>query len=132
MRQEAWLPAAPESAMRARGLVRDFADRLGLDGSTTWELTLATTEAFANAVEHGRPCDPRGIHVTLENRDGRVAVEVCDCGGCFPSERPASTKKLNGEGGRGISIIEAIMDHLEVVPDTGRTYVRFGKRLAAA
>jgi serine/threonine-protein kinase RsbW len=131
MRQEAWLPAAPESATRARAFVRDFGDRLGLDGPTTWELTLATTEAIANAIEHGKPCDPRGIHLLLETRDGRVAVEVCDCGGCFPAKRSTATKKLGGEGGRGIPIIEAIMDHLEIVPDTGRTYVRFGKLLAA-
>jgi hypothetical protein len=38
----------------------------------------------------------------------------------------------DGEGGRGIPIIAAITDELEVVPDTGRTRIRFAKRLAAA
>ena len=38
--------------------------------ATTWELMLATTEAFANAVEHGEPCDPRGIRLRVEIRDG--------------------------------------------------------------
>jgi serine/threonine-protein kinase RsbW len=129
MRQEAWLPAAPESAPRARAIVREVAVELEPDGATTWELMLATTEAVANAVEHGQPCDPRGIFLGVDGRDGNVAVEVSDCGGCFPKQRP--TSKRRREGGRGMPIIAAVMDHVEVVPDTGWTRVRFGKLLAA-
>jgi serine/threonine-protein kinase RsbW len=129
MRREAWLPAAPEGVPRARAIVRELAAELRLDGATTWELMLATTEAFANAVEHGRACDPRGILLRVEVAGGRVGVEVRDCG-CFPLA-PRSSKS-HGEGGRGLPIIAAIMDDLEVLPDIGRTRVRFAKRLAAA
>jgi anti-sigma regulatory factor (Ser/Thr protein kinase) len=111
-------------------MVRELASELRLDGATTWELMLATTEAFANTVEHGRPCDPHGIFLRAEVRDGRVGVEVSDCGGCFP--HPGSSSKPSGEGGRGIPIIAAITDELEVLPDTGRTRIRFAKRLVAA
>ena len=127
MKRESWLPAAPEGVPRARAIVRELASELRLDGATTWALMLATTEAFANAVEHGRPCDPRGIFLRAEVTDGRVGVEVRDCGGCFPRGR--SSSKRSGEGGRGMPIIAAIMDQLEVVPDTGRTRIRFAKRL---
>jgi serine/threonine-protein kinase RsbW len=130
MTRESWLPAAPEGVPQARAIVREMASELRLDGATTWELMLATTEAFANAVEHGRPCDPRGIFLRVEMRDGRVGVEVSDCGGCFP--RTPCFAKRQGEGGRGMPIIAAMMDHLEVVPDAGATRVRFGKRLALA
>jgi serine/threonine-protein kinase RsbW len=128
MTRESWLPAAPEGVPQARAIVREMASELRLDGATTWELMLATTEAFANAVEHGRPCDPRGIFLRVEMRDGRVGVEVSDCGGCFP--RTSSSRKRRGEGGRGMRIIAAIMDHLEVVRDARATRVRFWKRLA--
>jgi anti-sigma regulatory factor (Ser/Thr protein kinase) len=127
MRRESWLPAAPESARLARAIVRDTASALQLDGSATWELMLATSEAFSNAVEHGRPCDPRGILLRLERRGGQLVVEVSDCG-CFPPD--ARTQKRGDEGGRGIRIIAAVVDHLEVVRDAGATRVRFGKRLA--
>ena len=130
MRRDTWLPAAPEGVPQARAIVRELAGERRLDRGTTWELMLATTEAFANAVEHGRPCDPRGIFLGVELSDDRVAVEVRDCGGAFPST-PASAKRLD-EGGRGMSIIAAIMDQLEVAPDAGRTRVRFAKRLALA
>jgi serine/threonine-protein kinase RsbW len=130
MRRESWLPAAPASAPEARALVRAAVADLPLDGSTTWELLLATTEAVANAVEHGSPCDSRGILLSVETHDGAIGVEVCDCGGCFRPD--ARSPKPDREGGRGMPIIAAIMDRLEVRPETGMTRVRFEKRLAAA
>jgi len=126
---ESWLPSAPASATEARALVRDAASRLRLDGSTTWELMLATTEAIANAIEHGQPCDARGIFLRVEALDGTFEVEVCDCGGCFPAASRSS--KPDRQGGRGMPIIAAIMDSLEVLPSHGLTRVRFEKRLAA-
>jgi serine/threonine-protein kinase RsbW len=127
--RQAWLPAAPEAARRARAIVREAVGGLGLDGETTFELMLATTEAFANAVEHGQPCDPRGIRLRLDLEDGQLGVEIADCG-CFP-DRSRSSKPL-GQGGRGIPLIAAMMDNLEVVPGRGTTRVRFQKRLALA
>jgi anti-sigma regulatory factor (Ser/Thr protein kinase) len=90
----------------------------------------ATTEAVANAIEHGEPCDRRGIYLRLEARDGTIGVEVCDCGGCFPTE-PRSAKP-DEQGGRGMPIIAKIMDKLEIVPTTNVTRVRFEKRLVTA
>lgn len=128
MKREAWLPAAPSSAPRARAIVRSAASELRLDGSTTWDLMLATTEAVANAIEHGEPCEPRGIYLRLEAGDGTIGVEVCDCGGRSP--RNARSAKPDAQGGRGMPIIATIMDKLEIVPSTGTTRVRFEKRLA--
>jgi serine/threonine-protein kinase RsbW len=127
MERESWLPAAPESASQARAIMREVASELQLDGSTTWELMLATTEAFANAVEHGEPHDPRGIFLRVEGGDGRVGVEVRDFGCGFEGE--PDSPKHRGEGGRGMPIIAAIMDHLEVVPGSDAHRVRFGKQL---
>ena len=128
--RQAWLPAAPEGAQEARALVREAASELELDANTTYELMLATTEAFANAVEHGAPCEAGGVFLRVQAGGGGVGIEVCDCGGCFPS-RPDS-RKPRAEGGRGISIIAAVMDSLEVLPDGEVTRVRFEKRLSPA
>src|SRR5688500_12535883 len=127
MKVESWLPSAPASAPEARALVRDAASELRLDGSTTWELMLATTEAIANAIEHGQPCDPRGIFLRLEALDGTFEVEVRDCGGCFPAQ-PRSTNP-DKQGGRGTPIIASIMDRLLSLRATGTTPVRIAKRL---
>jgi anti-sigma regulatory factor (Ser/Thr protein kinase) len=129
MRRESWLPAAPEGVVRARALVREVAADLRLDARTTGELMLATSEAFANAVQHGRPCRSGEIRVRVDGWASGVGVEVSDCG-CFPGTR--SMDKPRGEGGRGIRIIAAIMDQHEVVRSAGATRVRFAKRLALA
>src|SRR5918999_4647259 len=107
MNRESWLPPAPESAQQARAIIRHVASELQLDGPTTFDLMLATTEAFANAIEHGEPCDPRGIRLRVESRDDGLGVEVRDCG--YYSDEPRR-RKLAGEGGRGMPIIAAIMD----------------------
>lgn len=130
MERATWLPATPGGVPQARAIVREVADDLRLDGETKWELMLATSEAFANAVEHGSPCDPRGIYLRVETKEGRVDVEVCDCGGCYP--RSPRSSKEPGTGGRGMPIIAAMMDYLEVVPGAGSTRVCFAKRLAVA
>jgi anti-sigma regulatory factor (Ser/Thr protein kinase) len=127
--RQAWLPAAPESAPRARAFVREVAAELRLDEETTWELTLATTEAFANAIEHGSPCPSGGIRVCLDTACEGVGVEIRDCGTSFTGTR---TSKPPGEGGRGISLIQAVVDRLEVTPGEDGTRVRFEKRVGAA
>ena len=73
----------------------------------------------------------RGIFLRLEAIDGSFEVEVRDCGGCYRRRTPARASRIE-QGGRGMSIIAAIMDRLEIVPSTGLTRVRFEKRVAAA
>jgi anti-sigma regulatory factor (Ser/Thr protein kinase) len=128
--RQAWLPAAPEGAPQARAIVREFAAELQLDGETTWELLLATTEVVANAVEHGCSCESPGILLSLESEGARVGVEVTDCGGSFSGG--ARSSKPSDLGGRGIPLIQALTDQLEVLPGAGATVVRFEKRVAAA
>jgi anti-sigma regulatory factor (Ser/Thr protein kinase) len=130
MMRESWLPAAPESAPLARAIVREAADELGLDGEIAWDLMLATTEAVANAVLHGTACDDCGHGILLRVQpwdDGTAGlwIEVCDCGE-FDGDAPAAA--VDALHGRGIPIIEAVVDHFELVPDERLTRVRFGKR----
>jgi anti-sigma regulatory factor (Ser/Thr protein kinase) len=130
MMRESWLPSAPESAPTARDLVRAAATEHGFDGDATWDLMLATSEAIANAVLHGRPCerDPGGIRLRVEGENGFLRVEVCDCGRFEPEPAP---RALDATGGRGMPIIAAVMDEFEVVGERSGTRVRFGKRRVA-
>ena len=131
MKRESWLPAAPESAPLARAIVRDAAAEYELDGETTWDLMLATSEAVANAVLHGSACgDPRhGVLLIIEIDEHSISIEVCDCGSFDAELTPAAPEDI---GGRGIPIIAALADHFELVPEPSRTRVRFGKRLPVA
>jgi anti-sigma regulatory factor (Ser/Thr protein kinase) len=133
MMRESWLPATPESAPRARAIVREAAAEQGLDGDGAWDLMLATTEAVANAIRHGAPCQDGGRGILLRVLpwdDGNgLFVEVGDCGTFEASARPA---EHDAEHGRGIPIITAVVDHFELLPEGPLTRVRFGKRALAA
>jgi serine/threonine-protein kinase RsbW len=133
MMRESWLPAVPESAPRARAMVREAAVEQGLDGDCAWDLMLATTEAVANAIKHGKPCQDGGSGILVrvlpwEGGDG-LCVEVCDCGTFEASAPPAEHDATHG---RGIPIIAAVVDHFELLPEGPLTRVRFGKRSALA
>jgi serine/threonine-protein kinase RsbW len=130
MLRESWLPAAPESAPTARSIVREAATEHGLDSEAAWDLMLATSEAVANAIMHGRACrEPgEGIHLRVESEDSELCVEVCDCGSFHGSPGPAPPDATRG---RGIPIIEAVVDHFELHCEKCATRVRFAKRRAA-
>jgi anti-sigma regulatory factor (Ser/Thr protein kinase) len=134
MMRESWLPAKPESATRARAFVHDVAVEQGLSGDDAWSLMLATSEAVSNAIMHGRPCSEgeKGILLRVASWQDGVSVEVCDCGQFDEAPPPPAPDAPHG---RGIPIIEAVVDYFEVVPDGPLTRVRFakrGRRLAAA
>jgi anti-sigma regulatory factor (Ser/Thr protein kinase) len=127
MRREQWLPATPESAAMARAFVRDIALENGLAACVD-DLMLAASEAVTNAVLHGSPCSPHGILIAVEPADRSIEVEVCDCGTFIP--RPGEPDPL-GTNGRGLPLIAAVADQVELVPEPGRTMVRFTKNEGA-
>jgi serine/threonine-protein kinase RsbW len=128
MRRETWLPAVPASARVARSIVQDAAIEAGLDDDRTWDLMLATSEAFANAIQHGRAWTNECILLTTEPCPGGLRVEVTDCGNFNGGLEPTPIDETTG---RGMPIIAAIVDRLEVENSSGRTLVRFEKLTAA-
>jgi anti-sigma regulatory factor (Ser/Thr protein kinase) len=94
------------------------------------DLVLATSEAVANAVEHGGGCDTcREIQLLLEANAGELSVEVSNCG---RFSAPIAPPDGAGTRGRGLPIIAATVDRLEILLGHERTRVRLAKRLARA
>jgi anti-sigma regulatory factor (Ser/Thr protein kinase) len=124
MTRQHWLEAAPESARTARTLVREAAAEAGLDGERVFDLTLAATEAVANAITHGEAWPNGCILLTTEPCTRGLRVEVCDCGTFETVLEPAS---LEATSGRGIQIIATLVDRLDVQNRDGLTRVRFEK-----
>ena len=123
-KREIWLPASSASARAARSIVREAAAEVGLDAERTWDLTLAATEAFANAVEHGEAWPNGCIQFVTEPCPRGLLIEVCDLGTFESTLEPAS---LEATSGRGMRIIATLVDRLEVDKEEGRTVVRFEK-----
>jgi len=126
LEREVWLRADPASASVARAFVGQAARDLNYDRASTEALRLGTTEAVANAVEHGAPCENGLISVSVYLEAGCLTTEVGDCGD-FQAVRQDA--KALDERGRGLHLMLAVMDHVEIDAVPGRTVVRLTKRL---
>ena len=127
MKRETWLPATAAGARAARSLVREAAARAGLEGEPAWDLMLATTEAVTNAVQHGKPWPNDCILFVTELGSRGLWVEVWDLGTFDSALEPAPVEATSG---RGMQIIAALVDRLEVRSRHGHTLVRFEKHRA--
>ena len=128
-KRRTWLPATPASAGAARVFVHEGATTAGLDDACIWDLMLATSEAVANAVQHGKAWPNGSILVTTEPCPRGLRVEVTDCGSFDSTIEPTP---LESESGRGLPIIAAVVDLLEVRNRDGRTLVSFERHWATS
>ncbi|WP_103503138.1 MULTISPECIES: ATP-binding protein [unclassified Streptomyces] len=131
----------------ARRLLSGAMDTAGVDSDISHELSLALTEACANAVQHGG--GPSGVYRVTASIDGDMCrIEVTDSGPGFPSTRllaepigdildpaavTATTRTVEHEleHGRGLRLIEALADRVryENQPGCGGAVISFDKIL---
>ncbi|MFP3989321.1 ATP-binding protein [Streptomyces sp. E11-3] len=108
----------------ARRLLLGTMETAGVDPDISYDLSLALSEACANAVEHGGGRGaPDGAadayRVTAYLDDHRCRIEVTDSGPGFPGvEVPRSDAA--DEHGRGLFLIEELADHVSFGNDPGR------------
>ncbi|WP_432038469.1 ATP-binding protein [Streptomyces cucumeris] len=113
------LPCAPESARRARLLVRAACDTWQLAGLAD-PAALVISELIGNAVAHS---GSRLVRVSVSRPEPcRVRLAVVDKSRTRPAQRDASA---DDEHGRGLAIIEAVSDAWGTDP------LRWGKRVWA-
>ena len=110
--------ASPAELATLRRALRAWLAQVALDAESTQSVILAVSEAAANAVEHGYGSDGNGI-VTVMARleDGTVRLSVRDEG----TWREHRTR--DGRG-RGLRIIEKIVDDVSIDRSAGATVVR--------
>ena len=96
---------------------------MGAQKSEAFEMLLAASEAFTNAIEH--PHQPTSYLVDVKGSlsDGCVTISVHDYG-TWQSEQARKE-----QGGLGLVIIEALMDDFHVDHDEDGTTVTMHRRL---
>jgi anti-sigma regulatory factor (Ser/Thr protein kinase) len=106
------LPADPTRLSVLRRRLEDFLGGLGVPAIDIFDLTLAVSEAAANAIEH--PIEPAEPVITVEAwvDDDAVLVTVRDTG----SWRPATSA---GFRGRGLALIGALSELSVARTETG-------------
>jgi len=118
------LEALPESMAVLRQQLRGWLQDAGAAPHELFEIQLAVTEAFANAVEH--PEEPTSHLVEIKGKvtNRRVALSIRDYG----RWQDESSAKENG--GLGLAIMDTLMDSIVVEPFEEGTIVTMQRQLA--
>ncbi|GAA3809377.1 ATP-binding protein [Streptomyces chiangmaiensis] len=119
----------------ARRLLMGTMETAGVDPDISYDLSVALSEACANAVEHGGGSAYGEAYRVTAYLDGETCrIEVADSGPGFPAgrSRPAiRSAHADAEHGRGLCLIEELADHVHIgnKPDRGGAVVSFDKIL---
>ena len=106
--------ALPNFARLARDVTRSYAERAGLAPDRVFDVIVATGEAVANAIEHGTHAPGATFGIELAMADGEVQVRI-ENNGHWRSTPSQS------ERGRGIAIMRACAQHMEISSTVDRT-----------
>ncbi|MFF9866608.1 ATP-binding protein [Streptomyces sp. NPDC093595] len=106
----------------ARRLLLGTMETAGVDPEISYDLSLALSEACANAVEHGAGDGSAEYRVTAYLDGEKCRIEVADSGPGFPAGplRPPRRATPEAEHGRGLSLIEELADHVHIGNRSGR------------
>jgi GAF domain-containing protein/anti-sigma regulatory factor (Ser/Thr protein kinase) len=99
-------PAEKDVLVDVRLVLRRWLHAHGADEGESYDIVVACQEACANAVEHAYGPGPRSFDLQATFVDGRVIVTVRDHGRWRP---PRGTHR-----GRGLAMMRALMEHVEV------------------
>ncbi|MEU6310305.1 ATP-binding protein [Streptomyces sp. NPDC047014] len=122
------------SVSLARRLLLGTMETAGVDPDISFDLSVALTEACANAVEHGGcgagPDGTEAYHVTAYLDGDCCRIEVTDSGPGFPPATVARRRPSLAEHGRGLHLIAELADHVRFRNRPGRgAVVTFDKVL---
>jgi anti-sigma regulatory factor (Ser/Thr protein kinase)/putative methionine-R-sulfoxide reductase with GAF domain len=117
------LAAQPTVLANARRLVRHWLRAQGVSDDVLTEATIAVSEACTNAIEHAYPPTPSTFELEARVADGVVTLVVRDTG--------RWREPRGAHRGRGLKMIEAAMDELEVNTSEAGTEIVMRRRLVA-
>ena len=115
--------ALPEYASLLRRRIRMWLAEAGANKVEIFEVLLASTEAFSNAVEHAQKPTRPVVEIRGSITDHAVSISIRDYG----TWANGQTRK-NG-GGMGLPIIERLMDAVHVERLLDGTTVTMRRRL---
>jgi anti-sigma regulatory factor (Ser/Thr protein kinase) len=115
------LEASPRVLAGLRATIRRWLMPMGVPDSDMFDIALATSEAASNAIEHAYGAREATFAVRCEHRDGEVTVAVEDAGRW-------RTSTPYGRG-RGLAIMRALMDSVEIDRREEGTAVTLSKRI---
>lgn len=120
---EVTVPALAAELAPLRHTLARWLDEAGASPEESYELTVACCEAAANAIEHAYGPRPESFTVTATTMEDDVQITVRDSGRWRP--------RRGLDRGRGLEIIEAFTDLVEVRRTAAGTEVEMRRTLAS-
>jgi serine/threonine-protein kinase RsbW len=126
------LPRDAVSVPVGRQVLDSCLETLGVTADTRADIALALSEACANVIQHAGPGEEYEVQVSTRNC--RCAIEVVNTGTADSEQPPIAVAEepvpATAEHGRGLQIIEAVVDNLQLTGNGHRgTTVHFEKTL---
>jgi len=118
------LPAVPGSLTGLRRRLARFLHATGASEAEQYEVTLTICEAAGNAIEHAYGPGDATFEVEVAFASGELVATVRDSG--------SWRERRDEHRGRGLSIIEKLMDDVNVTAERDGTVVTMRRRLAHA
>jgi serine/threonine-protein kinase RsbW len=117
------MPADVRLLMAMRADLREWLIASGVGADDRDAIVLACSEALANAIEHAYLGDPSGVvHISGWLRGEVLELAVSDRGSWIPPQPNRGANAPFGEvRGRGLRMIEQLMDGAEVSTTDGTT-----------
>jgi PAS domain S-box-containing protein len=115
----------PERAGELRARLQAWLEEVGATREEIFDVTLACSEAFANAIEHPLHADGSGVDVQGSVSDGQLTLTVRDYGGW-------RQHRLREEGGLGLPLMRSLMSSVDVKRRPDGTTVVLRRRLESA
>jgi serine/threonine-protein kinase RsbW len=126
------LPRDPVTIPVTRRTVDCALDAIGVTDECRGDVSLALTEVCANVVQHAVESDDYTVTVTATAN--RCTIDVCDSGTGLSPE--VTTRRfgprrpgVGSESGRGLGIVRAVMDAVQVVAGPGGVAIHMAKQL---
>jgi serine/threonine-protein kinase RsbW len=119
----------------ARRLFLGTMETAGVDPDISYDLSVALSEACANAVEHGgdtaHGTSSEAYRVTAYLDGEKCRIEVADSGPGFARAQALRPAPSEAENGRGLCLIQELADHVHIgnKPGVGGAVVSFDKIL---
>jgi PAS domain S-box-containing protein len=117
------LPADPAALAQLRQRIGRFLTTAGAVEEEQFEITLAVSEAAMNAIEHAYGPSDNEFELRARIQSGEFSAEITDSG--------RWRDRRGDDRGRGLAIMDALMDDVDVAAEPTGTTVRMRRRLGS-
>ncbi|HUH07213.1 MAG TPA: ATP-binding protein [Egibacteraceae bacterium] len=120
------MASVPATVPELRRVLRRWLAHNGAVGDAAYDITIAFAEACTNAVQHAYHGGHGAIDVEAVAQEGEILITIRDYGTWKLTETGDSD-----DGGRGLQVMQGLMDNVEVASNVDGTEVRMRRGLDA-